>query len=313
MQRKGCNQRLNKKKATQNKLGKMVMEAGLDSQVKDIVHQRKVSAEEDEGLGLTPISETVGRKRRILGADAEASHRPEKLLKPRTQRTSRRSINKRRDSEIEQQESNSGYSIRTQSESWTPNLSPETEYDNKLQWSGIQSQSGEISEKEYTTRDYHIQVPSIVHRSGMTLRNKSTLEVDYMVEILKILGLPIENYTWYNLDDLRFYALVYSSVNQNGKWYHPDLPKGYYGQSVAIYHNQQELRYNHFAEYLERVRDIAIDRGDIDKDGVYDTESPKRLITLEQFDGDQKSFQEKALGITPNEFGIYQFRQPFSH
>lgn len=51
MKRKACNQKLNKKKATQNKLGKMVLEAGLDVHVKEYAHQQKqASIEEDLGF-----------------------------------------------------------------------------------------------------------------------------------------------------------------------------------------------------------------------------------------------------------------------
>jgi hypothetical protein len=285
MQRKGCNQKLNKRKATQNKLGKMVIEAGLHSQVQNIASKKKKnSAEGSESVGFTPTLElAAGRKRRISEMDTDTPHLQETPPKSQSRRTSLRLAIKRRADEHEPQDT------QVQNESCTNGpASLKADYDDQP------------------------QVPINMRQSVMTPLEKSPLEVDYMVEILKLLGLRIETYTWYNLDDLRFYAHTHNAAYQNEKWYHPDLPKGHYGRSNSIYHNEKGLLYAHFAEYLERVRNIAIDREDIDKDGVYSPNRPKRLFTIEQVDKDLKRFQEQALGIAANKFGIHLFHEPFN-
>jgi hypothetical protein len=300
---------LNKRKATQNKLGKMVMEAGLDFQVKEIANQQKMgSAEGDESLGFATSPEVVvSRKRRISEMDADTTYREGQPSKSRFRRTSRRLANKPPVDEYENQGSQSGYYTSVQSETWTRGLSPESEYDDQFQMQTEGSQSGEMPEGEFATQEVMRN-----YQPGMVFSDKCPLEVDYMVEILKLLGLRVESYVWYNLDDLRFYAHVYNSANQNEKWYHPDLSKGHYGQSVAIYSDRQGLRYTHFTEYIKRVRNIAIDREDIDKDGVYNPDSGNRTFTVGGGDNELKKFQEQALGITPNKFGTSLFHQPFN-
>jgi hypothetical protein len=315
MQRKGCNQKLNRRKATQNKLGKMVMEAGLDFQVKEIANQQQMgSPEGDESLATTP-EVPVSRKRRISEMDGDATYRQGRPSKSRSRRTSRRLANKPPVDENEKQDSQPDYYTSVQNETWTHGLSPETEFNDQFQMQTDELQSEEMEEghtSQEVMRDYQLSLAVDAHQPEMVCSDKSPLEVDYIVEILKLLGLRVESYVWYNLDDLRFYAHIYNSANQKEKWYHPDLLKGYYGHSIAIYDDQQGLRYAHFTEYIKCVRDIAIDREDVDKDGIYNPYCGNRTFTVDSDDDELKIFQEQALGIAPNKFGISLFHQPFN-
>jgi hypothetical protein len=76
-------------------------------------------------------------------------------------------------------------------------------------------------EEGLTTQEVlrNCQLPLAVnaYQPGMICSDKCPLEVDYMVEILKLLGLRVESYVWCNLYDLRFYTHIYNSANQKEK------------------------------------------------------------------------------------------------